>query len=76
MIIDPRFREVDEPVVNVQMSLSQANAVQGALSDVLCWIRGWRAGASKSQLSNDPIGTETLRELNIKMKREIERVEK
>lgn len=73
MILDPEFREVGETVVAIWLSKSQAEAVQGALSDVLLWVRGWRAAAGKKALDNDPIGTDTLRELNLVLKRAIEK---
>lgn len=76
MILDPNHREAGEPVVTLALSLAQAEAVQGALSDMLCWVRGWSAAASEEARGNAPIGTETLRELNIAMKRAIERIEK
>lgn len=32
--MSPEFREVDEPIVRVDLGLSQAQSLQGALSDV------------------------------------------
>ena len=72
MSLDASSRDSSEPVVTLEFGLTQAEAVQGALFDVLCWIRGWRAGASEQALGNDPIGTETLRDLNFVLKRAIE----
>ena len=75
-IINPDFREVDEPIVTIPMSLRQAEAVQGALSDVLCWFRGWMAAASETARDSSPLGVDQLRELNIAVKRAIERATK
>lgn len=35
MIIDPDFREVDEPVVTLELSMQQAEWVSNGLSDLL-----------------------------------------
>lgn len=76
MIIDPEFREVDEPIVTIAMSRRQAEAVQGAIADILCWCRGFMAGKGDDAERYAPIGIDTLREMNSAMKRAIEQSEK
>jgi hypothetical protein len=71
MIIDPDLREIDEPVVILRMSLSQARAVQCGLADIACWCRGFMA-ARGEDFHYDPMGLNEIRELNIALKRSIE----
>lgn len=71
MIIDPDFREVDEPVVTLLMSKTQAEYVQNGLSDLLCWSNGFMA-AKGEDFRFDPMGTHQIRELNIALKKAIE----
>lgn len=71
MIIDPDFREVDEPVVTLRMSKSQADYVSSGLSDLLCWSNGFMA-AKGEDFRFDPMGTNQIRELNIALKKAIE----
>lgn len=59
---------MSDPVVELELRRPEAEEIQGALSDVLCWIRGWRAAASEDALANDPLGVETLRDFNRKLK--------
>jgi hypothetical protein len=66
------LRPPDEVWVKLSIGFDQAEAMQSAIADVLCWIRDWRAGASEQALDNDPIGTDMLRDLNIMLKRGIE----
>lgn len=74
MIIDPDFREVGEPVVTLRMSLSQAEAVTGGMSDLLCWASGFMA-AKGEDFRFDPMGTHQIRELNIALKRAMREAE-
>lgn len=75
MIIDPDFREVGEPVVTLQMSLSQAEALSSGMSDLLCWANGFMA-AKGEDFSFYPMGTHQIRELNIALKSAMARAEK
>lgn len=75
MIIDPDMREIDEPIVAVRMSLSQAQSVQGGLADILCWSRGFMA-AKGEDFHYDPMGVNEIRELNLALKRSIEEAKK
>jgi hypothetical protein len=75
MIIDPDFRKVGEPVVTLQLSLSQAESVSSGLSDYLCWARGFMA-AKGEDFRFEPLGVETTRELNIALKRAMREAER
>lgn len=74
MIIDPDCREVGEPIVTLEMSKSQAEYVSAGLSDILCWCNGFMA-AKGEDYRYDPMGTMQIRELNIALKKAIERTE-
>lgn len=74
MIIDPDFAEVGEPIVTLRMSMTQAEAATAGMSDLLCWARGFRA-ALGDDTDRAPMGTEMIREMNIALKRAIERAE-
>jgi hypothetical protein len=77
MVIDPDFREVDEPVVTLAMSKTQAEWVSHGLSDQLCWCNGFNAALSPADdHDRRPMGISQMRELNIALKRAIERAEK
>ena len=57
----------DELTVTLRLSTRDAERFTHALSDILCWCRGFRAGIGEN-LSIEPIGDNTLRDLNIKLK--------
>lgn len=77
MILDADFSEVDEPVVTLRMSKAQAEWVSAGLSDFLCWSTGFNAALSPSEdHDRRPMGVSHMRELNIALKRAIERAEK
>ena len=59
-------------MIKLHMTRSDALVVQDAISDVLCWLRGWEAAAPKRAGRYGPLGTEKLRDLNIALKRAIE----
>lgn len=71
MILDPDIREIDEPVVTIQLSKSQAEYVSSGMSDLLCWANGFMA-AQGEDFRYDPMGTHQIREFNIKLKKAIE----
>jgi hypothetical protein len=54
----------------VQLTIEQATDLSDSISDILCWIRGFRAGNKDS--TNDPFGDETIRTFNLKLKSELE----
>jgi hypothetical protein len=60
--------------ISLSFSLEQAQELSYGISDILCWIRGFRAGSRETR--NDPLGDEVLREFNIKLKKVIEAIEK
>jgi hypothetical protein len=72
MIIDTCLREVDEPIVTVEMTLRQAEQVRDGLADLLCWHRGFAAANSNRCDDFSPMGVDVARELNIALKRAIE----
>jgi hypothetical protein len=72
MIIDPQFREVDEPIVTLAMSKSQAEQVRDGLADLLCWHRGFAAANANRCDDFSPMGVDVARELNIALKKAIE----
>lgn len=76
MIIDPDIREVDEPVITIEMSMRQAEWVSNGLSDLLCWAQGFNAALSQDDHDRSPMGVSQAREMNIALKRAIERAEK
>lgn len=56
-------------IVYIVLTDAEADRFSGGLSDVLCWLRGWNAARSGTDLSdNAPIGIEALRDLNLKIK--------
>lgn len=72
MIIDPDFAEVDEPIVTVRMTKSQAEELSHGLSDLACWARGFNAALHPDDHDRRPFGIEYVRELNIALKKAIE----
>jgi hypothetical protein len=76
MIIDPDMREDGEPVVTLEMSVRQAEWLSSGLSDLLCWARGFNAALPPDEHDRSPMGISQTREMNIALKRAIERAEK
>jgi hypothetical protein len=77
MNLDPDFREIDEPVVTISMGKRAAEWVSAGLSDQLCWCNGFNAALNPSEdHDRRPMGMSQMRELNIALKRAIERAEK
>lgn len=76
MIIDPDFREVGEPVVSVEMGMSQAEDLSLRISDLLCWCAGFNAALGADDHDRRPMGVEAIRELNIALKRAMRKAEK
>jgi hypothetical protein len=77
VILDPDFAEASEDsgIVTLRMTKRQAEWASSGIADMLQWVRGWRACATEDQRSNDPMGTDALRELNIALKRAINEVD-
>ena len=63
---------IDHNPVVLTISNEQAEDFSAALSDILCWTRGFLAGLGENS-SNAPIGVEELRSLNIILKAAISR---
>lgn len=63
-------------MIEIKIDVETAKALSHGLSDVLCWLRGWKANASEDQLSSAPFGEEELRSLNILLKQAIGKSEK
>lgn len=56
-------------VVTVQMTERDAERFSYALSDILCWARGFQAARRGTDLDQDmPIGVDEVRNLNIRLK--------
>lgn len=60
--------------VVLELSCNDAKAFQHALSDILCWSRGFIAACPESG-ERHPIGVDELRLLNIKIKNAINEFE-
>jgi len=71
MILDHTRATEDDPVVTLKMTKSQAEYVSAGISDILCWTNGFMA-AKGDDFRYDPMGTDQIRELNIKLKKAIE----
>jgi len=53
--------------IRLTMTVKEAYELSMAISDILCWIRGYKAAMSDSD-SNDPIDSDQLlREFNTKL---------
>jgi hypothetical protein len=76
IIRDPMFAEVGTPNIAIIMIKSEAEEVSHALSDLLCWLRGWHAAATDAALHNGPYGVEAARELNILLKSALREAER
>jgi len=58
---------VSDPIT-IQLTHSEAGELQTDVSDFLCWIQGFNAGASISGSTGYPFDIQALRRLNIKLK--------
>ncbi len=70
VIFDQDFAEVDEPLVILSLPKGQAEKLSDAMSDLLCWHRGYAAGKGEDT-SNSPMGVEDLREFRIALNKAI-----
>lgn len=68
--LDPATKKVGDPIVTVEMPLSGAKALSEAISDLLCWSRGFIA-AIPDDVSRHPMGIEEIREFRIRLNNEI-----
>ena len=57
------------PTIDLRYGVEDAVALSHALSDVLCWIRGFNAKGE----GEGPTGVEVLRTVNIHLKRRLSR---
>lgn len=69
--LDPDGKKVGDPIVTVEMPLSGAKALSEAMSDLLCWSRGFIA-AIPDDVGRHPMGIEELREFRIHLNKQIE----
>ncbi len=69
-LTDPDFAEVGDPVVELRLLKSEADELSWALSDLLCWHRGY-AAAMGDNTENAPMGVGQLRELRIALNKAI-----
>lgn len=63
MTVDPR-------TVTISIPLDEAQDLSFGISDLLCWCRGFAAGAGPDADSL-PMGCSAAREMNIKLKKAI-----
>ena len=75
MIIDADYGEIGEPIVTVRMTKRQAEWAQHGLSDIACWVRGFTAALGPDETDRAPLGLSEIRELNIALKKALERAE-
>jgi hypothetical protein len=59
--------------VSLTIHQDDAEALSSALSDLLCWCAGYRAGQPDSE--HHPMGTGAARTLNIALKRALDKKE-
>ena len=59
---------MSDPLITIQLTHSEADGLQTDVSDFLCWIQGFNAGASISDSTGYPFDIEMMRRLNIKLK--------
>ena len=71
--MDPDFAEAGEPIVTLRMSKRRAEKLSHGISDLLCWVRGFKA--ARPDGDNMPFGDEEVRVLNIAIKNAIAEVE-
>jgi hypothetical protein len=71
-IIDPDFAEIDEPIITLRMTKTQAETVSWAMSDLLCWCRGYMAGIG-DETQHAPMGVAEVRELRIALNKAIQK---
>lgn len=76
VIIDPDFAEIDEPIVTLRMTKTQAESLTFSISDFLCWAAGFNAALGADDHDRRPMGVGHIRELNIALKSAIDRAEK
>lgn len=77
IVIDPDFAEIDEPIVTLRMTKTQAESLTFGISDFLCWAAGFNAALNPSEdHDRRPMGVTHIRELNIALKRAIDKAEK
>lgn len=60
---DPDFREVGEPLLAVRLTTAVATSVDAALSDFLCWARGFKAALGPDDFDRMPMGIEAIRRI-------------
>lgn len=67
--------EVEHLAGRVRFTIAddQVESLQGGLSDLLCWLRGYQAAAKKSARAHGPMGIEAARDLSIALRRGMER---
>ncbi len=59
-------------MITLKASLEEAQEFADALSDVLCWVRGFTA-ACPEDLNRHPLGISEVRELSTRLKASIRR---
>lgn len=63
--------------ISLNLTKDEAEAMSFAMSDILCWCAGFASAREGMDLADKgPMGTERLRDLNIKLKRALEEAER
>jgi hypothetical protein len=60
--------ERTEPAVTINLSLDEARRISNGLSDLALWCHGFNAALSQEESSRRPWGTESLSDINLKIK--------
>lgn len=74
MILNADHGDPSEPIVTLRMTKSQAEWLQGGLSDFACWARGFNAALHPDDYERAPMGVPEIRELNIALKKALQEV--
>lgn len=74
-LIETARRALKPPgYVRIDMTAGDAEALSLSMSDLLCWHRGYAAGTGDGG-DNSPLGVEAARDINIRIKQALNKVE-
>lgn len=62
------MNEKSEPVVTVELPLSEAQRISDGLSDLALWCHGFNAALSPDEHARRPWGTEAVSDINLRLK--------
>lgn len=55
-------------IVSIELTVEEAERLRDGMADLLCWCDGFKAGLGDDRLDRFPMGVETTRDMNIKLK--------